>query len=249
MPHAKIYEHMHVNIIWARSKLEISVIIPTLNEAENIQSLIEEIEDTCTKNDIKLEIVVVDDDSQDGTAEIAENANKFYGNIKVMRTIGHLGIGTAIIVGASIASYDVLVMMDADFSHPPGHIIKLVKGISEVDMVVCSRYVKGGRMEASLSRFLLSWLGNRLARFLLRSRVHDLTGGFQAVRKNVLRRVRLTSIYGEYSMELITKLQRMGFKIAEIPFVYKFRSRGQSKTHLAKASLWYLWTVLRLLIF
>lgn len=230
-------------------KLEISVIIPTFNEAENIQRLIAEIENVCIKNDIKLEIVVVDDDSQDGTVEIVKNANKLYGNIKVMRTIGHLGIGTAIIVGASIASYDVLVTMDADFSHPPGRIIELVKRISEVDMVVCSRYMEGGRMEAPFSRFLLSWLGNHLARFLLRSNIHDLTGGFQAVRKDVFRRVRLTSVYGEYSMELITKLQKMGYEIVEIPFVYRFRTRGQSKTHLAKAALWYLWTVLRLLIF
>jgi len=229
--------------------LEVSVIVPTFNEAENIHSLIEEIEDTCTKNDIKLEIVVVDDDSPDGTADIAEDANKFYGNIKVMRTIGHLGIGTAIIVGASIATYDVLVMMDADFSHPPKHIVELVKKISKADMVVCSRYMKGGRMEAPFSRFLLSWLGNNLTRFLLRSRVHDLTGGFQAVRRDVLRKVRLTSIYGDYSIELIIKLQRMKFKIVEIPFVYKFRTSGQSKTVLAKAALWYLLTVLRLLIF
>lgn len=235
-------------MIWV-PKLEASVIIPTFNEVENIQSLIKEVEDTCTKNDIKLEIVVVDDDSQDGTAEMAEDTNKFYGNIKVMRTIGHLGIGTAIIVGASIASYDVLVTMDADFSHPPSHIVELLNGIAEADIVVCSRYTKGGRMKAPFSRFLLSWLGNHLARFLLRSRVHDLTGGFQAVRKNALRRVRLTSIYGEYSIELITKLQRIGYKIVEIPFVYSFRSKGQSKTHLAKAALWYFGTVLRLLIF
>lgn len=222
------------------------MIIPTFNERENVANLIVRIENACSQEKIEHEIVVVDDDSPDGTAEVVRKMNEQFGNLKVFSMIGHSGVGTAVCVGASLSRYDTLVTMDADFSHPPDLIPALVKGIRDADLVVCSRYASGGKMIAPYMRRNLSSFGNSLARLLLRSKVHDLTGGFHAMRKTAFRQVKLVSPYGDYSMELIAKMQRRRARIVEIPYCYRFRREGRSKTHLTRSLLWYLLTLLRL---
>ena len=168
---------------------QIYIVVPTFNEAENIPQL------AASLFSLPLEgvhLLVVDDNSPDGTGEIAENLSRdFQGCIHVLHRVGKKGLGTAYIEGFQKAlelGADVIIQMDADFSHPPKKILELIKGLKESDVVLGSRYIPGGHLDEQwpLWRKGLSAFGNLYAKTILRLPVNDATGGFRAWRKETL---------------------------------------------------------------
>jgi len=232
--------------------MKISIILPTYNEAGNIGALIK-----ATANLIKtrIEFIVVDDNSPDGTADEVKKliAKKLPVKLVVRKEVH--GLASAILTGIRQAAGDIVVLMDTDFNHRPEDIARLLKPIvkKQADLVIGSRYIKGGGMhltEASRWQFWLSKWGNYLVnRCLLNLPVNESLSGFVAVRKKILARLNLEKIfsgYGEYCIRLIYYCHRRGFKIKEIPVMYGFRQYGVSKSSLKRMIYFYLKTSLQL---
>jgi glycosyltransferase involved in cell wall biosynthesis len=230
--------------------VKINVIVPTYNEKENIERLIHEL----LALPIACEVIVVDDNSPDGTGIIAERlADENPGRVHVVHRAGKLGLGTAYIAGfhqAIALRSDLVVTMDADFSHPPSAIPAMVDKIAAgYDLVIGSRYVPGGQaVECTLPRKILSWGANAFARFMLGLKAHDATAGFRCYRREVLESIALDQIFSNgysFLMEMLYKVQRKGWKVGEVPIVFLNRQHGASKisrNEIYKA----LYTVLRL---
>ena len=224
------------------------IVIPTYNERENLEPLISAIFDL----GLNLRVVVVDDDSADGTGELANQlAQQFKSQIHVIHRKGKKGRGTAGIVGLKYAlTQDVsyIFEMDADFSHPPRFISDFLTHIRECDIVVGSRYISGGKFIAPFSKILLSRLINILNRFLLKLDIKDTSGGYKCYRKEVLEALDLNSLISNgYSIgaEILYKSHLLGFKIKEIPIEFRERQRGQTKSSL-KIKFEYLISIFRL---
>ena len=228
-----------------------SVIVPTYNEKENIEPLIERL----LELPVDLHVIVVDDNSPDGTGDIADRlAIKNPGRVDVVHREGKLGLGTAYIAGfyhAIAQQRDLVVTMDADFSHPPENIPAMIDKIQEgYDLVIGSRYVPGGKaVECTLPRKMLSWGANAFARLALGLSAHDTTAGFRCYRREVLESVDLDNIFSNgysFLVEMLYKVQRQGWKVGEVPIVFHNRQQGVSKisrNEVMKAMV----TVLRLL--
>jgi dolichol-phosphate mannosyltransferase len=223
-----------------------SVIIPTYNENENIIQLIDRIKKIFQQNSIDGEIVIVDDNSPDSTGQIVEKLSKRYNNLKIVHRKQRLGIFSAIKIGCRNALYDLILTMDSDLSHPPELIPILLSVREDADIVVASRFVKGGSMKGSAYRVIISKMINKTIRFLLNSKIRDLTGGFQLMSKSVLNKLDINAWGGEYDIELLIKAERRGFKIVEVPFTYTHRKYNKSKTSIFKDGFRYLKTILRL---
>jgi len=216
-----------------------SIVIPTFNEAENLPIIIQRIFDLDIPS---LNILIVDDNSPDGTGEIADQlAEKYSGKVDVLHRQGKLGLGTAYIEGFNICldqGAERIVQMDADFSHNP----------EKVTMVLGSRYVEGGSLDREWAfwRKGLSSFGNFYARIILGMPIKDVTGGFRAWRRETLlgiplERVKSQGYAFQVEMGYITHLK--GFRIKEIPIYFADRSRGDSKMSLniqieAARSVW-----------
>ena len=226
--------------------MAVSIIIPTYNERKNIVKLVNEIESVFTLNKIKGEIIIVDDNSPDGTGKIAERLAKSYNNIKVVHRKQKLGLYTAIRDGCEIASYDSIITMDSDFSHPSNIIPRLLSKKDDADIVVASRFVDGGGMRAPFFRVIFSKMINLIVRILLRVEIKDCTGGFQLLDKNLFKKLDVNGYGGEYDIELLVKARRSGYRVVEIPFVYTFRELDDSKTNIIKHGYRYLTTGFRL---
>jgi glycosyltransferase involved in cell wall biosynthesis len=226
------------------------VIVPTYNEKENLEPLVQHL----LAQPLDLGVIVVDDNSPDGTGEIADRlAAEHPGRVDVVHRAGKLGLGTAYIAGFHHALQDsatYVVTMDADFSHPPEKIPELVaKAETGYDLVIGSRYVPGGQaVECTLPRKMLSWGANAFARTLLSLKAHDTTAGFRCYRREVLASIALDEIFSDgysFLMEMLYKVQRAGWRVGEVPIVFHNRQQGVSKisrNEIYKA----LYTVLRL---
>lgn len=212
------------------------VVIPTYNEADNIASLTQEL----LALDIPdLSIMVVDDNSPDGTADVAEQlADEHPGQIHIIRRRGKLGLGSAYRDGfrkALAMGADALVQMDADFSHSPSYIPGMLDLLGEYDVVVGSRYVKGGRLDERWSfwRYLLSWWANAVyTRLILRTHQRDTTAGFKAWRRETLLGIGLSRIHSngyDFQVEMTYVTEKLGYHIKEIPIYFEDRRIGQSK--------------------
>ncbi len=208
------------------------IIIPTYNELENLPPLLKDIFSNAPTTDI----LIVDDNSPDGTGELAEKMSVEDPRVHVLHRSGKLGLGTAYIAGFKYAiahGYDAAFEMDADFSHDPRHLPAFLKEIEHADLVIGSRYIPGGSTPNwSLSRRLISGCGNIFARVVLNMPVHDCTAGFRCYRREVLERIGLDTIrsqgYG-FQVEMAYRVQKMGFKIVETPIVFMDRRVGKSK--------------------
>lgn len=202
-----------------------SIIVPTFNEAENIEKLIVGVFSSYPE----AEIIVVDDNSPDGTAKIAEGLAGKY-NVKVLCRMGERGLASAVIAGFKLASNDIMGVIDADFSHPLARIPDLVKKVTEgYDLVVGSRYTKGGRIENWPSfRRLTSKGAKLLARGL--TGVKDPVSGFFFFRKKVLQGVSLNPTGYKIGLEVIVKGNYN--KVAEVPITFTDRRVGQSKLNV-----------------
>lgn len=244
-----------------RSQIKlVSIILPTYNEAGNIVDLIKGIEQVVK---YRKEIILVDDNSPDGTTKLVREYIRRYHkhNILVQLRTENRGLTNSIRDGIGLAKGDVIVWMDCDFSHPPAVINKLLEKVKQgYDIAIASRFVKGGGFvvpEAenrdSWPAIILSRLMNYLIQFALSPKFKDYTSGFIAIRKHVFNKVRLKGDYGEYFIDLIYKSLSFNFKVIEIPYIQDIRRSGESKTgqnlwQYTKRGRKYLGLTLQLLI-
>jgi dolichol-phosphate mannosyltransferase len=224
-----------------------SIILPTYNEKENIGLLIKSIEKAVSSD---YEIIVVDDNSPDGTAKKVAELAKTNERIRLILRMNERGLASAIGRGFSEAYGDILIAMDTDLSHPPDIINKLLKEIHNFDIVVASRYVKGGLMYSSIKKQVyLSKIINHFIRIALGLKIHDVTGGYFAIRKSVLQKINPKLVfryYGDYFFEMVYYLQKQNIRFKEIPFTYSPRRHGTSKTKIISGGLLYLREVYKL---
>jgi glycosyltransferase involved in cell wall biosynthesis len=209
------------------------VVLPTYQEATNIVTVLGRIRAAVPTADV----LVVDDGSPDGTAELAEQAGRELGGVHVLRRPGKAGLGSAYRAGferGMAEGFEVLVEMDADLSHDPAALPTLLRAVDEgADLVVGSRYVPGGSIpDWPFHRRALSRWGNRYAAAMLRLDVHDATAGYRAYRAEMLRRVELATVstdgYG-FQIDMTYRVARAGGRIVEVPIAFTDRVRGKSK--------------------
>jgi dolichol-phosphate mannosyltransferase len=210
------------------------VIIPTYKERENIEAIIKSI----SSLPIVFDILVIDDNSPDGTAEIVKDLQKSFGNLFILERPGKLGLGTAYIAGFKWAlekSYGYIYEMDADFSHDPRDLIKLYKACAEngADLAIGSRYISGVNVvNWPLSRVLMSYFASIYVRVITGMKIMDTTAGFKCYKKEVLEKIKLDKIksvgYG-FQIEMKFKTWILGFKIVEVPIIFTDRKLGASK--------------------
>jgi dolichol-phosphate mannosyltransferase len=209
------------------------VVTPTYLEAENITEFLTRLRAAVPEADV----LVVDDNSPDGTGDLAEQAARELGQIEVLHRPGKSGLGVAYRAGFAVGlerDYEVLVQIDADLSHDPAALPTLLRTLDEgADLVIGSRYVPGGSVPHwPLHRRALSRYGNSYTSFALRTGVKDATAGYRAYRADMLRQVRYDTTravgYG-FQIELAYRVSRAGGKIVEVPITFTDRVRGHSK--------------------
>lgn len=213
---------------------EVSIVIPTYNESENIKGILHLIKEHLPKNTI-VEAIVVDDNSPDGTGKIAEDyfkslKEKTLYTINVINRKTKEGLSSAILNGIEQAKGKIVVVMDSDFSHPPQLIPKLVEVLkqSKTDIVVASRYLKGGNIQGwSLKRKIISKIGTIIAKKGLGIKQSDPMSGFFAFNKDVIKGINFDAIGYKLLLEMIVKAK--GVSIKEIPYTFLDRQNGKSK--------------------
>lgn len=228
--------------------MKIAVVIPTYNEKDNIREIIQEI----FSLDISgLEVVVVDDNSPDGTGKIVDELVSRNPKIHVIHRLGKLGLGTAYLEGFRYAldkGAEYIFEMDADFSHDPRRIPAFLEAIHEADLVIGSRFVEWGKNDIGFSRRLVSRLGSLYAQIVLGLPIKDLTGGFNCYRRKVLESIDFNYVHSSnyaFQIEMKYKTFKKGYKVREIPIVFILRQRGKAKFYY-KMILESFWTVLKL---
>jgi dolichol-phosphate mannosyltransferase len=211
------------------------IVVPTYNEKENLPMLVEALFKLNVEN---LHILIVDDNSPDGTGEIADEIKeKNPGDVSVIHRKGKLGLGTAYITGFKYCldqGADQIVQMDADFSHNPEKVTELIDRLKESDMALGSRYVRGGSLDEDWAfwRKGLSSFGNLYTRLILRMPIKDVTGGFRAWKKETLEGIPLERVKSQgyaFQIEMAYITHLKGYSISEVPIYFADRSRGDSK--------------------
>jgi len=208
------------------------VIIPTYNELENIPNLIPKI----LQKDEGLEVLIVDDNSPDGTAAFVEEESKLNSRVHLIKRNAKLGLGTAYIEGFKFAlknGYDFIFEMDADFSHNPKELINFLREIESADLVLGSRYKSGVNVvNWPMKRLLLSYFANVYTRIITGLPVKDATGGFKCFRREVLEAIDLDNVKSNgyaFQIEMTYKAWKKGFRIKEISIIFIDRVKGTSK--------------------
>jgi dolichol-phosphate mannosyltransferase len=222
--------------------------VPTYNEAGNVERIVRaahsELERLVPGEH---RVLIVDDASPDGTGQIADALAQELEAVEVLHRPGKQGLGRAYLAGFEQAlegGAELVVVMDADYSHDPAHLPALLDAARHSDLVVGSRYVAGGAIEQwPRLRRLLSRAGSQYARAILGVQVHDLTGGFRCIRREVLEGVDLSTLRSQgyvFNIELCFRAVRAGFRVAEVPIVFRDRTVGESKISLPIAfeALW-----------
>jgi dolichol-phosphate mannosyltransferase len=217
--------------------VKITIVLPTYNEAENLPKLVSAL--FSLRLDVSL--LVVDDNSPDGTGQIAEDLSKEHpGRISVLHRVGKLGLRSAYLEGfakAFEAGADAVVQMDADFSHDPSVLVEMARCIESCDVVIGSRYTNGGSLDQNwpLWRKALSAFGNTYARTILNFPLRDVTTGYRMWRRQVLEKIPLDRIRSSgyvFLVEMAYVAYLMGFKIVETPIHFSDRRWGKSKMSL-----------------
>ena len=219
--------------------MDMLIVLPTYNEAENLPKMLDAL--LALELPVRQSMLVVDDNSPDGTGQIAEEyAARHPDRVSVLHRAGKQGLGTAYIAGFRVAiqrGVDFVLQMDSDFSHDPKYIPDLLRAALEdgYDVVIGSRYVQGGSVDErwGVGRKLLSWWANSVyVRLILRTPIKDATGGFRLWRTDVLRGMDLDRIRSNgyvFQVETAYVAERLGYRIAEVPIHFPDRRLGQSK--------------------
>jgi dolichol-phosphate mannosyltransferase len=227
------------------------IVIPTYNERENLPPLIDKLFSLPIAD---LELLIVDDNSPDGTGQMAdEYAVQKPGKVHVLHRSGKLGLGTAYVTGFKQAielGADRIVQMDADFSHPPEKLVEMLEASRKSDLVLGSRYVPGGSLDRDWPwyRKALSGFGNFYARTLLGVKIRDITGGYRMWNRNSLQQIPLDRIRSNgymFQVEMAYLASKLGFSVIEIPIYFAERKFGKSKINFsiqmeAAISVWKL---------
>jgi dolichol-phosphate mannosyltransferase len=227
---------------------QVWVVIPTYNEAANIDGIVR-----ATVSELQRlapdshHILIVDDNSPDGTGAIADRLAASNPAIEVLHRAAKTGLGHAYLAGfahALAGGAELVIEMDADFSHDPRYLESLIDAASDADLVLGSRYVPGGGVEDwGIVRRLISRGGGLYARAILGVPIHDLTGGFKCIHRRVLEGIGLETVRAEgyvFQIEVTYRALLAGFKVTEVPIVFRDRSVGTSKmsTRIALEAMW-----------
>jgi dolichol-phosphate mannosyltransferase len=224
----------------------IIVVIPTYNEAENVPLLVPRI----LEQDPRLEVLVVDDDSPDGTGKIAEDLALASGRVHVLHRRRKEGLGPAYRAGLRHAldlGAEAVIQMDADFSHPPDALPLLLREIETHDVVLGSRYLNGITVvNWPIERILISYFGNWYARKVTGLKISDTTGGFRCIRRELLEAIGFDRIRANgyaFQIEMNYRFQKHGARVEEVPFFFLDRTRGTSKltVRIGLEALWIAW--------
>jgi len=212
--------------------MKILIIIPTYNELENLPKLLPEV----LSKDENINVLIVDDNSPDGTAGFVENQMKNNNRIHLIKRSSKQGLGTAYIAGFKYAlqnNFQIIFEMDADFSHDPKEIPRFLDEIKNSDVVLGSRYINGVNViNWPLRRLLLSSFANLYTRIITGLPVHDATGGYKCFKRNVLETIDLDRVKSNgyaFQIEMTFKAWKKGFKVKEIPIIFVDRVKGKSK--------------------
>jgi dolichol-phosphate mannosyltransferase len=223
------------------------VIVPTYNERENIRAIIE----AALSKDPRIDMLIVDDGSPDGTGAIVDEIAAANPRVYCLHRAGKMGLGTAYLAGFQWAlqrQYDYVFEMDADFSHNPDHLPEFLRRIEDADLVLGSRY-RNGRVTVvnwPMSRLLLSYFANIYARAVTGLQLFDSTGGFKCFRRNVLESIDLNAVKSNgyaFQIEMSFRAWKKGFRIVEIPIVFVDRTEGESKMskRIVREAVWMVW--------
>jgi dolichol-phosphate mannosyltransferase len=222
------------------------VIIPTYNEAKNLPQIVPSI----LAQDRRLEVLVVDDNSPDGTGKLADGMAAHDDRIHVLHRPGKQGLGRAYLAGFRWAlehKFDFVLEMDADFSHDPKFLPRFLDAVRDADLVIGSRYKTGVNViNWPMSRLLLSYFANRYARFVTGLPLTDATGGFKCFRRRVLEAIDLDRVQSNgyaFQIEVSFRAWKKGMRLAEIPIVFVDRVEGQSKMskRIVREAVWMVW--------
>lgn len=210
----------------------VMVLIPTYNEKDSIEHIINQI----FNQSPSFFVTIIDDNSSDGTGQIAERLREIFRNLHVIHRKGKLGLGTAYIEGFKYAltqGMDFVIQMDADFSHDPKYLPEMLKEADNFDVIVGSRYVNGVRVDNwPFRRLLLSKFANIYVKLVTGMPLEDATSGFKCIKTQAIRVLNLDKIMSNgyaFQIEVVFKLFRKGFKIKELPIVFYEREQGRSK--------------------
>ena len=229
-----------------RKEKRILVIIPTYNEVDNIRKLVPLV----LNQDSRIEILVIDDNSPDGTAEAVEAMMKNTPDLHLMKRPEKLGLGTAYVAGFRYAlekDYDFIFEMDADFSHDPVEIPNFLKAMEGYDLVIGSRYIRGANVvNWPISRLLLSWSANVYSRFITGLPIKDATSGYKCFRREVLESIDLDRVHSDgyaFQIEMDFLAWKKKFRLHEISIVFVDRYVGVSKMNpgIVREAAWIVW--------
>ena len=223
------------------------VIVPTYNESQNINTLLRAVLDA----DARLDVLVVDDNSPDKTGDMVEAFGRTEPRVHLLRRPGKMGLGTAYRDGfrwALARDYELILEMDADFSHSPSHLPEFLAAAEKADFVLGSRYLDGKVTIVNwpISRLLLSYGANIYARIITGMRLWDATGGFKCFHRRVLEAIDLGDVRSNgyaFQIEMSFRAMRKGFKPIEIPIVFTDRTEGESKMsgHIVREAIFMVW--------
>lgn len=222
------------------------VVIPTYNERANLPTIVPAV----LAQDPRLEVLVVDDNSPDGTGQLADEMAGADARVHVLHRELKEGLGRAYLAGfrwALARDYDYVLEMDADFSHDPKYIPALLAAVQDADLVLGSRYKNGVNViNWPMSRLLLSYFANKYAHWITGLPLSDATGGFKCFRRQVLERVDLDAVRSNgyaFQIEMSFRAWKKGFRLAEVPIVFTDRVEGQSKMSkkIVREAVWMVW--------
>jgi dolichol-phosphate mannosyltransferase len=222
------------------------VVVPTYNERENLPQIVPRILAT----DPRLDVLVVDDGSPDGTGQIADALAAADSRVSVLHRSVKSGLGRAYLAGFGWAlerDYAWVFEMDADFSHDPKYLLDLLKKVEDADLVLGSRYASGVNViNWPMSRLLLSWFANKYVRWITWLPLTDATGGFKCFRRSVLEAIPLNKVRSNgyaFQIEMSYRAWKKGFRLAEVPIVFVDRVEGHSKMNkrIVREAVWMVW--------
>jgi len=224
--------------------MDLSIVIPMFNEAENVESTLNQVEQALASFQGTYEIIAVNDGSIDNTLEILKRMESQNRKIKVVSYSKNIGRGMALRRGFRESRGEIVVSIDADLSYDPSYILDLVRPLrtgEDVDLVLASPYMPGGGVQnVPVLRLWISKLGNKILRFAMPNQIHTSTGIFRAYRKEVLDSLELESDGKEIHLEILSKAMALGYHVKEVPAILKGRKKGRSKFKFRKTAISHL---------